>query len=157
MKTNVNVIWIISNIVFDLKCNLQLAPRKPNPLNISYPFFAKLMLIVQLVTGSMIIGLSVWVLLWAPSTRTRDNPYWSGIMVSDFVNTHLNRYISMIFKHTARNCRHSRTGAHRIPSHTSPQGARALFYLHPAELDKHLGVGACRLVRRLGVRLHPPG
>lgn len=55
------------------------APRKPNPLKISHPFLAKLLLIFQIIIGFCITSLALWILLWAPSTRTRDNPYWSGL------------------------------------------------------------------------------
>lgn len=58
------------------------APRRPNPLQLTHPLLAKLLLVVQLLCGVCISCLAVWVLLWAPNTRTRDNPYWSGLLVS---------------------------------------------------------------------------
>lgn len=54
---------------------------RPNPLDITHPYIAKLLLILQIVIGICITCLALWILLWAPNTRTRDNPYWSGLMV----------------------------------------------------------------------------
>lgn len=57
------------------------APRRPNPLEIRYPLLAKLLLIFQLICGVSIGVLGIWILVWAPNTRLRDNPYWSGSAV----------------------------------------------------------------------------
>lgn len=59
---------------------------RPNPLDITHPYLAKLLLILQIVLGICITCLALWILLWAPNTRTRDNPYWSGLMVFKIFN-----------------------------------------------------------------------
>ncbi|KAG4068254.1 hypothetical protein HA402_007774 [Bradysia odoriphaga] len=53
-------------------------PRRLNPLEIRFPLLAKLLLIFQLICGISIGFLGIWILVWAPNTRLRDNPYWSG-------------------------------------------------------------------------------
>lgn len=52
-----------------------------NSLNIRYLLLAKIVLVWKMIIGVCLTTLGVWLLLWAPSTRTRDNPYWSGAIL----------------------------------------------------------------------------
>lgn len=58
------------------------APRRKNPLNLRHPRWAKTLLIFQVLIGLAVACLGLWLCWWAPSTRSRDNPYWSGLIVS---------------------------------------------------------------------------
>lgn len=54
-------------------------------------------------------------------------------------------------------CRHPWPDARRVPPNATPQDARTLFHVHPAELDERLGAGPGRLVRRPALCHHSPG
>ncbi|XP_059617042.1 uncharacterized protein LOC132261974 [Phlebotomus argentipes] len=53
----------------------------PNPLNLRHPKWGKFFLIMQILSGILALAIGLWLLLWAPSTRAQDNPYWSGILL----------------------------------------------------------------------------
>lgn len=55
--------------------------RRKNPLNIRHPLFAKIVYILHILVGLTISCLGLWLCWWAPSTRAKENPYWSGLIV----------------------------------------------------------------------------
>lgn len=59
-----------------------VVPRRRNSLNIKHPIWAKVMLAFHILIGLAVSCLGLWLCWWAPSTRSRDNPYWSGLIVS---------------------------------------------------------------------------
>ena len=58
------------------------APRRRNALQMRHPSLAKACLIFIILIGLSVSSLGLWLCWWAPSTRSRDNPYWSGLIVS---------------------------------------------------------------------------
>ncbi|XP_063925918.1 sarcospan isoform X2 [Zophobas morio] len=56
-------------------------PRKYLPAIIRYHKLAKALLGLILLLGLALCFLALWLLLWAPNIRQRDNPHWSGIPV----------------------------------------------------------------------------
>ncbi|GAB0089046.1 hypothetical protein DMENIID0001_035250 [Sergentomyia squamirostris] len=54
---------------------------KPNPLSLRHPKWGKFCFILQIIMGILAISIGFWLLLWAPSTRIQDNPYWSGVIL----------------------------------------------------------------------------
>ena len=51
---------------------------KHNSLNLDHIRFCRTMLIMKIVLGFSITSFGLFLLLWSPSTETKDNPYWSG-------------------------------------------------------------------------------
>jgi sarcospan len=57
------------------------SPHK-NSLNIKCGILARIFLILQIIIGVALLAMGLFLLVvWAPHTRLRDNPYWSGIML----------------------------------------------------------------------------
>ncbi|XP_044269413.1 sarcospan [Tribolium madens] len=56
-------------------------PRKYLPAIFRYHKLAKALLGLILLLGLSICFLSLWLLIWTPNIRQRDNPHWSGIPV----------------------------------------------------------------------------
>ncbi|KAK4876933.1 hypothetical protein RN001_009439 [Aquatica leii] len=54
-------------------------PKKCLPLVLIHHKLAKGLTGLQILLGFALASLSLWLLLWAPNIRQRDNPYWSGI------------------------------------------------------------------------------
>lgn len=67
----------------NIKQNALLSvPRRRNSLNIKHPIWAKIILSFHILVGLAVSCLGLWLCWWAPSTRSRDNPYWSGLIVN---------------------------------------------------------------------------
>lgn len=79
--------YILHNFVlfFSLFCfsSFITVPRRRNSLNIKHPIWAKIILAFHILVGLAVSSLGLWLCWWAPSTRSRDNPYWSGLIVSE--------------------------------------------------------------------------
>lgn len=58
--------------------------RRRNPLGIRHPRTVKYLFNFHILVGLVISCLGLWLCWWAPSTRARENPYWSGLIVSSF-------------------------------------------------------------------------
>ncbi|GJQ71128.1 hypothetical protein Trydic_g1032 [Trypoxylus dichotomus] len=53
-------------------------PKKSLPPIIRFHKLAKALVALQTVLGTALCLLSIWLLMWTPRLKTRDNPYWSG-------------------------------------------------------------------------------
>ncbi|XP_025832540.1 sarcospan isoform X2 [Agrilus planipennis] len=53
--------------------------RKYMPKIMRYHRLAKALVSLQTILASALCFLAMWLLMWAPNLRTRDNPYWSAI------------------------------------------------------------------------------
>jgi hypothetical protein len=62
---------------------LFLGPEKLLPLLLYHQRLARCLATIQIILGVAVTSLSLWLLLWAPHLPVTDNPYWSGIPVSD--------------------------------------------------------------------------
>lgn len=60
--------------------------RRRNPLGIRHPRTVKYLFNFHILVGLIISSLGLWLCWWAPSTRARENPYWSGLIVSSISN-----------------------------------------------------------------------
>ncbi|XP_068915888.1 sarcospan isoform X3 [Tenebrio molitor] len=56
-------------------------PNKYLPAIIRYHKLAKALLGLIILLGLAICFLALWLLIWAPNIRQRDNPHWSGVPV----------------------------------------------------------------------------
>lgn len=56
-------------------------PRKSQPPIMRYHRLAKAHVGLQTLLGVLLCFLSLWLIMWAPNIRTRDNPFWSAIPV----------------------------------------------------------------------------
>lgn len=57
-------------------------PWKSLPPIIRYHRLAKALVGFQLFLGIALCFLSLWLFIWSPNLRSRDNPYWSALPVS---------------------------------------------------------------------------
>lgn len=73
-------LWIFD--LFDFLFNLFPVFRRRNPLNIRHPNLVKYKFYFHILVGLGVSCLGLWLCWWAPSTSARDNPYWSGLIVS---------------------------------------------------------------------------
>ncbi|KAG5896365.1 hypothetical protein JTB14_005843 [Gonioctena quinquepunctata] len=70
--------------------------------NLKYKRLGKLLLLgISLVSG-LLMAISLWLLLWSPNLRSRDNPYWSAIpaIISGFLGI---TYLTCCFKECTHN------------------------------------------------------
>lgn len=51
-------------------------------MNIRHPNLVKYLFNFHILVGLGVSCLGLWLCWWAPSTSARDNPYWSGLIVS---------------------------------------------------------------------------
>lgn len=54
-------------------------PKKSLPPIIRFHKLAKALVGLHSILGTALCLLSIWLFMWAPRLKTRDNPYWSGI------------------------------------------------------------------------------
>lgn len=59
--------------------------RRRNPLGIRHPNAVKYLFDFHILVGLVVSCLGLWLCWWAPSTRARENPYWSGLIVSNLI------------------------------------------------------------------------
>jgi hypothetical protein len=62
-------------------CSFIPVPNKYLPAIIRYHKLAKALLGLIILLGLAICFLALWLLIWAPNIRQRDNPHWSGVPV----------------------------------------------------------------------------
>jgi hypothetical protein len=61
--------------------NKNFQSQHKNSLNIKCAILARIFLILQIIIGVALVTMGLYLLVWAPHTRIKDNPYWSGIML----------------------------------------------------------------------------
>lgn len=78
-------LWLIVSCAF-IAMNVSSFPvvRRRNPLNVRHPNTVKYIFFLHVLVGLGVSCLGLWLCWWAPSTRARENPYWSGLVVSIF-------------------------------------------------------------------------
>ncbi|XP_058063485.1 uncharacterized protein LOC131213461 [Anopheles bellator] len=52
-----------------------------NSLNLRHIRLSKLLMVLQILTGALLSLIGLTVMVWSPSTLTKDNPYWSGLIL----------------------------------------------------------------------------
>ncbi|XP_052873344.1 uncharacterized protein LOC128278649 [Anopheles cruzii] len=62
------------------KAHPQRYPRG-NSLNLRHIRLSKLLMVLQILTGALLSLIGLTVMVWSPSTPTKDNPYWSGLIL----------------------------------------------------------------------------
>ncbi|XP_058175902.1 uncharacterized protein LOC131290747 [Anopheles ziemanni] len=62
------------------KTVLQRYPRG-NSLNLRYVRLSKVLMVLQIVVGLALSLVGLAITIWSPSMQTKDNPYWSGIVL----------------------------------------------------------------------------
>nr|XP_023014899.1 uncharacterized protein LOC111504551 [Leptinotarsa decemlineata] len=87
-------------VVLNKTC--QTVPTTTVSSNLKYKSLGKLLLIGISVLSGLQIAISLWLLLWSPNLRARDNPYWSAIpgIISGFLGI---TYLTCCFKECSRN------------------------------------------------------
>ncbi|CAH1105350.1 unnamed protein product [Psylliodes chrysocephalus] len=75
-----------SRLITLTKTGQVLVTNQP-PTDLHYQKLAKVLLVCILIIGLALCIESLWLLLWTPNLRSRDNPGWTGIpvLVSSFV------------------------------------------------------------------------
>lgn len=66
-----------------LVANKTVPQRYPrgNSLNLRHVRLSKVLMVLQIVVGLALSLVGLAITIWSPSTQTKDNPYWSGIVL----------------------------------------------------------------------------
>jgi len=110
-------------------------PRRRNSLNIKHPIWAKIILAFHILVGLAVSCLGLWLCWWAPSTRSRDNPYWSGLILI------LSGILGCVI-----------FGFRRIPRHKLREHLFKFFYLNSTLVT--VLAGLCTLAASIFAAIH---
>nr|XP_019552236.2 uncharacterized protein LOC109422057 [Aedes albopictus] len=55
---------------------------KGNSLNLKHIRLSRLLMVLEIVVGTILTLVGMTIIVWSPNTQTKDNPYWAGMILT---------------------------------------------------------------------------